>query len=158
MRMNNAHKIAFMLKNSATVSAKGSVAAARNEGLDVIVWREGRTGYTTGAEGARRLFSGRRRPDAAFCVTDLIACGFLDTARHEFGIDVPRELCVVGFDDIEQAGWASYRLTTFAPPIEEIAAHAVRLATSSSDEAGADRRLTCHAPMVWRNTVRPGQG
>ena len=30
MRMNNAHKIAFMLKNSATVSAKGSVAAARN--------------------------------------------------------------------------------------------------------------------------------
>lgn len=134
------------------------VAAAQGEGIEVIIWREGRTGYATGAEGARRLLSGRQRPDAAFCVTDLIACGFLDTARHEFGIDVPRELCVIGFDDIEQAGWASYRLTTFAPPVEEIAAHAVRLATSSPDGNGADRRLICHAPMVWRDTVRPRSG
>lgn len=36
-------------------------------------------------------------------MTDLIACGFLDTARHKFGINVPRYLCVIGFDDIEQA-------------------------------------------------------
>ncbi|MBZ9961413.1 MULTISPECIES: substrate-binding domain-containing protein [unclassified Mesorhizobium] len=134
------------------------LAAARKEGLEVIQWREGRTGYATGAEGARRLLSGRQRPDAAFCVTDLIACGFLDAARHEFGVDVPRDLCVAGFDDIEQADWASYRLTTFAPPIEEIATHAVRLAAGSREEAGAGSRLTCHAPMVWRGTVRPGRG
>lgn len=132
------------------------LTAAQEEGLEVTVWREGRTGYATGADGARRLFSGRQRPDAAFCVTDLIACGFLDAARHEFGINVPRDLCVIGFDDIEQADWASYRLTTFSPPIEEIARRAVRLATGAREEAGS--RLICHAPMVWRSTVRPGQG
>lgn len=133
------------------------IAAARKEGLEVILWREGRTGYATGVEGARRLFSGRQRPDAAFCVTDLIACGFLDAARHEFGISVPRDLCVIGFDDIEQADWASYRLTTFAPPIEEIATHAVRLATGAREEGGAGSRMIYHAPMIWRGTLRPGQ-
>jgi DNA-binding LacI/PurR family transcriptional regulator len=128
------------------------IACAEREGVEVPIWREGRTGYETGAEGARRLLSGRQRPDAAFCVTDLIACGFLDAARREFGIDVPRELCVIGFDDIEQANWTSYRLTTFAPPVEEIAAAAVELARGGGNGAA---RITFEAPMVWRGTVRP---
>jgi DNA-binding LacI/PurR family transcriptional regulator len=131
------------------------IAAAGRSGTDVTVWREGRTGYETGMEGARRLLSGRERPDAAFCVTDLIACGFLDAARHEFGLDVPRELCVVGFDDIEQAGWASYRLTTFAPPVERIAARAVELAGARDGEERGGT-IVLEAPMVWRATVRPG--
>jgi DNA-binding LacI/PurR family transcriptional regulator len=132
------------------------ISSARKEGLDVMIWREGRTGYETGAQGARRLFAGKQRPDAAFCVTDLIACGFLDTARHEFGIRVPDDLCVIGFDDIEQAGWASFRLTTFAPPVENIARQVVDLTTSPSEKTEVGRRIVCHAPMVWRGTVRPG--
>lgn len=131
------------------------VASAQREGLDVSVWREGRTAYETGAEGARRLLSGRQRPDAAFCVTDLIACGFLDAARREFGIDVPGEFCVIGFDDIEQAGWASYRLTTFAPPIEQIAETVADLACAR-DGTERESRTVFEAPMVWRGTVRPG--
>jgi DNA-binding LacI/PurR family transcriptional regulator len=131
------------------------IAAAAREGVEVTVWREGRTGYETGVEGARRLLSGRERPDAAFCVTDLIACGFLDAARHEFGMEVPRELCVMGFDDIEQAGWASYRLTTFAPPVELIAAKVAELASTRGGEQPGGR-VTFDAPMVWRGTVRPG--
>lgn len=130
------------------------LAATQKEGLDTMVWREGPTGYATGAAGARRLLSGRQRPDAAFCVTDLMACGFLDVARHDFGLNVPGELCVIGFDDIEQADWASYRLTTFAPPIEEIATHAVKLATGAASD-GSGERVTCHAPLIWRATVRP---
>jgi DNA-binding LacI/PurR family transcriptional regulator len=132
------------------------VAAARNHELDVIVWREGRTSYDTGVQGARQLFAGKMRPDAAFCVTDLIACGFLDTARHEFKLDVPRDLCVIGFDDIEQAGWASYRLTTLAPPVEAIAWHVAELVSSPHDDVNTSSRMTFPAPIVWRGTVRPG--
>ncbi len=133
------------------------VEAAGCEGVEAAIWREGRTGYETGVEGARRLLSSRVRPDAAFCVTDLIACGFLDAARHEFGMSVPRELCVIGFDDIEQAGWTSYRLTTFAPPVEQIATKAVELASMRRGEAEErDNRVVFEAPMVWRATVRPG--
>lgn len=130
------------------------LSAARAAGLEVMVWREGRTGYGAGAKGACRLFAGRDRPDAAFCVTDLIACGFMDSARHDFGVEVPRDLCVIGFDDIEQAAWSSYRLTTFGPPVDAIAREAVRRAVS--DDPLLERRVVFEAPMQWRSTVRPG--
>src|SRR5690606_19449586 len=92
--------------------------AAREAGLEVVATRSGPTGYTTGYEAARLLLSGSSRPDAAFCVTDLLACGFMDAARFEFDLRIPDELCGAGFDDIEQAGWPSYDLTTFRQPIE----------------------------------------
>jgi DNA-binding LacI/PurR family transcriptional regulator len=135
------------------------VEAARSSGIDVSSTRNSRTSYEAGVAGARMLLTGPERPDAAFCITDLIACGFMDTARHEFGLSIPDELSVIGFDDIEQAGWLSYRLTSFAPPVGELAAAVVDLATmgeAAAEEAPASRFL--EAPLVWRDTVRDARG
>jgi DNA-binding LacI/PurR family transcriptional regulator len=135
------------------------VEAARSSGIDVSSTRNSRTSYEAGVAGARVLLTGPERPDAAFCITDLIACGFMDTARHEFGLSIPDELSVIGFDDIEQAGWLSYRLTSFAPPVGELAAAVVDLATmgeAAAEEAPASRFL--EAPLVWRDTVRGKRG
>ena len=136
---------------------------AAEAGLQPLVFRSGRTSYETGTAGARLLRAGRRRPaggahrpDAAFCVTDLIACGFMDCARHEFGLRIPEDLCVMGFDDIEQAGWASYRLTTFSPPVDAIAARVVELVTA--DPLAEPGKSVFEAPVVWRSSVRPGTG
>ncbi len=130
---------------------------AADAGVETVVWRSGRTNYETGARGARALLAGADRPDAAFCVTDLIACGFMDSARHEFGVDIPGELCVIGFDDIDQAGWASYRLTTFAPPVDRIAARVVELVTAGPGQAAEPQQSVFEAPVVWRASVRPGR-
>lgn len=126
-------------------------AAAAERGIEARVVRCGPTGYEAGFEAGRVLLSGSARPEAAFCVTDLLACGFMDAARREFGLDVPDDLCVVGFDDIEQAGWASYRLTTFRQPVDAMADHIMTLLTGGGEAAG--RRF--HAPAVWRRSVRP---
>ena len=134
------------------------VARAASLGLEVLVWRGGRTSYQAGVDGARSLLAGKRRPDAAFCVADLIACGFLDAARFEFGLKVPRDLCVIGFDDIEQAGWAAYRLTTFAPPISAIADYVADLIAASEDPGEAAPRRAFEPALVWRGTVRPDAG
>ncbi len=83
----------------------------------------GPTTYASGAEAARRLFARSRVPDGVFCVTDLLAVGFMDVARHEFDLRVPEDLCIVGFDDIEEADWQAYRLTTFSQPLDEMADH-----------------------------------
>ena len=127
-------------------------AAARAAGVSASLVRVGPTNYSSGVEAARRLFSRSNGPDGVFCVTDLLALGFMDAARHEFGLDIPRDLCVVGFDDIEQANWESYRLTTFRQPAAEMVDHIAALLTS--DGAVADRRVFAASP-VWRRTVRP---
>ncbi|MBO0904836.1 LacI family DNA-binding transcriptional regulator [Jiella sonneratiae] len=132
---------------------KGFVDAARSVGLDVATWSDGPTAHATGAAGARHLLARTDPPDAVFCVTDLLACGFMDAARHEFGLRIPEDLSVIGFDDIEHAGWPSYALTTFAQPVAEIADHVVSCVTEYDAPADASRRLFA-APMVWRGTVR----
>lgn len=127
-------------------------AAAAERGLEARVVRAGPTGYAAGFEAGRRLLSGSGRPDAAFCVTDLLACGFMDAARREFGLDVPGDLCVVGFDDIEQAGWASYNLTTFRQPVTAIADQVIRLVSDPAAPAG---QSCFDVTPVWRRSVRP---
>lgn len=61
------------------------------------------------------LLSQKDRPQAVLCANDLIAIGVLDAARYR-GIEVPGELAVIGFDDIETADLVTPRLTTIVNP------------------------------------------
>lgn len=127
-------------------------AAAAERGIACTVVRAGPTGYAAGFDAGRSVLSGSARPDAAFCVTDLLACGFMDAATRAFGLAIPDELCVIGFDDIEQAGWAAYDLTTFRQPVDEMAGHIMALLTAPEPD-GTVRRFP--ATPVWRGSVRP---
>jgi DNA-binding LacI/PurR family transcriptional regulator len=129
------------------------LGAAHEEGVEAIVLRPGPTGYQSGAEAARQAFSQSGPPDGIFSVTDLMALGFMDAARNEFGLSVPGDLCVIGFDDIDQAAWSSYNLTTFRQPLEKIAEHIVSLLESG---ASLDPTPIKVQPVpVWRRSVRP---
>ncbi|GGG48787.1 substrate-binding domain-containing protein [Chelatococcus composti] len=152
-------RLAFANSEAGTPSLmareRGFLAAAAAIGLPVTVERFGPSVYESGRELARRLLTARVRPDAVFCATDLIACGFLDAARHEFGLAVPEDLCVTGFDDIEQASWSSYSLTTFAQPVAEIAREAFAWLRLAPEEAARrPAAVELEARMVWRRTVR----
>ncbi|MDP9840699.1 DNA-binding LacI/PurR family transcriptional regulator [Neorhizobium huautlense] len=129
------------------------VEAAEEAGVPVTVTAAGPTSYASGLEAARRLFGRSQAPDGVFCVTDLLALGFMDGARDEFRIDIPGDLCVIGFDDIAEADWRSYRLTTFSQPLAEMAEHVVALIAQPA-MAGQEKRVFEPMP-VWRNSVRP---
>lgn len=129
------------------------VAVAQQAGMSVITAAAGPTSYASGHEAARRLFGRSDGPDGVFCVTDLLALGFMDAARHEFGLALPGDLCVVGFDDIEEGAWQSYGLTTFAQPFAAMADHVVEL-LGQPVATGAGRRIFEPVP-VWRKSVRP---
>jgi DNA-binding LacI/PurR family transcriptional regulator len=136
---------------------QGFVAAARKLGLEISVDRYGWTGYEAGRVLAQRLLTRTQRPDAVFCATDLLACGFMDTARHQFGLNVPQQLCLAGFDDIEQASWSSYGLTTFAQPVAEIASKAVEwLLKSDPMENVLHHSVRLTAELIWRTSIRAG--
>lgn len=130
------------------------LTAAEEENIECTVYRSGPTSYQTGVDTARQILPSRKRPDGVFCVTDLIACGFMDAARQEFKLGVPEDLCVIGFDDIEQAGWLSYQLTTFGQPLKEMTNAIVERLERTNHSEQTGKTLLFNAPLIWRQSVR----
>jgi len=57
----------------------------------------------------------KRRPTAAFCGNDLLALGLLQEMIRQ-GLDVPNDIAIVGYDDIEFAAAAAVPLTSVRQP------------------------------------------
>jgi LacI family repressor for deo operon, udp, cdd, tsx, nupC, and nupG len=72
-----------------------------------------------GAGAARRWMALADRPTGVFCASDEIAMGFI-AACAAAGIEVPRDVSVVGFDDIEISRHFIPSLTTVHQPRAEI--------------------------------------
>lgn len=68
-----------------------------------------------------------RRPTAVFAVTDVMALATYEAARR-LGLVIPDDLSVVGFDDIDAAGYADPPLTTVSQDLEGKGRAAARLA------------------------------
>lgn len=84
--------------------------------------------YASGARGLRDLQQRTgRRLDALICANDLMAIGAIDCARAEFGLAIPADLSVVGFDGVAPASWASYRVTTIRQPVRRMTEAAVTM-------------------------------
>ena len=61
--------------------------------------------YQAGHAAALRLLRRPDRPDAIFCVSDAVAFGAIDAARYDFGLRVPEDVSIIGFDDLPTAAW-----------------------------------------------------
>ncbi|MEX0719559.1 MAG: GntR family transcriptional regulator [Balneolaceae bacterium] len=64
------------------------------------------------------------KPTAYFTYNDLTALGFIKRIQ-ELGYEVPGDIAIVGFDDIEQAEYAQVPLTTIHQQVEKIGATAI---------------------------------
>jgi len=123
-------------------------------GLKAHVWQQGAmTDYQTGREAARALVA-KSGIDGVFCVTDLLAMGFLDATRFECGRRVPEDLSVIGFDDIPQAAWSAYRLTTFRQPVGDLAAAVMTMIRGAEGSSPRHGLIKVPVRFVARSTVR----
>lgn len=74
-----------------------------------------------GGDAAMRVLLGRAdRPTAILTVNDLTAFGVL-RALHAFGVEVPSQMSVVGFDGIQLSDAVQPALTTVVVPLKEMA-------------------------------------
>ena len=102
-------------------------------------------------DGAAELLAAAERPTAIFATSDVQAIGVLEAA-HAAGIAVPGQLSVVGFDDVEAAGYTG--LTTVAQPLEESGAlGAAMLLRALAGDDVESRRLPL--AIVERATTGP---
>lgn len=111
--------------------------------------------YADALEGARSLLATDEPPDAIYCGNDLMAMAALDVARGEFGLAVPRELAIAGFDDIQLAAGAAYDLTTVRQPVSAMIDLATDLLLEYIDmPTGPSRNIVVDAELVQRGSTR----
>lgn len=79
----------------------------------------------------KQLLTTTQKPiDALFVANDHMACSVMDMLRFQLKLRIPRDIAIVGFDDIPTAAWPSYQLTTYSQPVEAMVDQAVDLLMS----------------------------
>lgn len=78
-----------------------------------------------GYYGFMRLMSQSKKPEAIFAANDMMAVGAYEAAKSS-NTEIPKDVAVVGFDDIYLTRLLSPRLTTVHVPIIELGNKAVR--------------------------------
>ena len=81
----------------------------------VILTQEFQAGYYA----VKQIFNNNKPYDAIFATTDLLAWGAM-IALQENGYNVPKDVAIVGYDDVEMATYLRPALTTIHQPQEEI--------------------------------------
>jgi LacI family transcriptional regulator len=99
----------------------GYRAALESAGVpyDPELVREGTVHHAGGYEAAIALLALPDPPTAVFAGSDEQAFGVLEAARVA-GLAVPRDLSVVGFDDLPISRWAAPPLTTVRQPLADM--------------------------------------
>ncbi len=61
-----------------------------------------------------------KRPDVVMCGNDEVAIGVINAIKEHTELNIPDDIAVTGFDDIEAAKWFPYSLTTIEQPINQL--------------------------------------
>jgi LacI family transcriptional regulator len=127
--------------------------------LDESLVVRGDFSVTGGGEALGALLDSGRRPTAVLASNDAMAIGCLDELRCR-GLRVPRDVSLVGFDDIPAVRWLDPPLTTVAVPMAEIGAAGMRrlLALLESNGAQPRRERLVHVhptELVVRGSTAP---
>ena len=140
----------------ATARVEGVRQALAAAGLDLPARRlvERRYGISDAREGFRELLATRPRPTAIVCGNDVLAFGALLEAQHA-GIEVPKSLSIVGFDDLELANQLHPALTTVRVPAEEMWNVAADRLLASLRGESVPRRTEIEVSLVVRASTGP---
>ena len=126
---------------------RGFLGCLRRHGqiADKRLIAEGSFTFDSGKEAAHKLLRVRPRPTAIIASNDDMAAGAIVAAR-ELGLDVPRDVSVVGFDDSPIASHTWPPLTTMRQPISEMASTAAFCLIdhiAGAEEGSRNREFDC---------------
>lgn len=103
----SSHYPEFQDRYRGSCEAQGGEGIIANPALQVDALNSQEAGY----EAAQTLITRGVPFDAIFAASDTIAIGAMKALR-EHGMDIPKDVAIVGFDDIPAAGMAHPPLTT----------------------------------------------
>ncbi|WP_203561501.1 substrate-binding domain-containing protein [Ideonella livida] len=105
------------------------------------------------AEACLRQYMARtpahERIDVLMCENDVLALGALDVAQREFGLRVPQDLAIAGYDGVGLAGMSMFDLTTYEQPMSAMVAALVDMLLGRREPAS----LTLTGRLVVRGST-----
>jgi LacI family transcriptional regulator len=142
---------------SALLREAGYRRALEDAGIpfDASLVRQGNYEQKTSREAATALLDLPERPTAVFAANDLSAIATVQVAQTR-GLVVPRDLSVVGFDDVPEAARADPPLTTVRQSMQQLGNEAVAMLLALI--AGQELRrphVTLATRLVERRTTAP---
>ncbi|NMB01901.1 MAG: LacI family transcriptional regulator, partial [Firmicutes bacterium] len=101
---------------------KGFLQACRDHGIkdDGIIIFQGDFHEPAGERCAEYLLRQNELPHGIFAANDMMAIGCMRTLQHG-GVNVPKDVRIVGFDDIVLASYVEPSLTTIRVPFDDLA-------------------------------------
>jgi DNA-binding LacI/PurR family transcriptional regulator len=150
------------LENSSTNRDRqqGYVEGLAALGFDTVVIETGNYSRPDAEAAARKMFSRTDRPEALFVANDHMAVAVMDVARHEFGIRIPEDLSIVGYDDVGPAKWTSYGITSMSQPVKRMVEATVEILMDqiASGEIEAEHRILNGDLFVRTSARLPAAG
>lgn len=162
-------KIAFLagleLSSTSVERERGFIDVLSAAGVDLYRRAVGNYSAEGAKAAARVLFAGASlaaRPDAVFVANDHMAIAAMDVLRIELGLRIPQDVSVVGFDDVPQAAWGAYQLTTVTQSVEEMVSATVELLNQQMQGDPSQKAAFARPPkhikvackLVQRQSVR----
>lgn len=140
----------------------GYYAALAAAGLPIVPAYVAEADFTVGGgeAAAQRLLRLAEPPTALFCFNDTMAIGAMRAAR-QLGLALPRDLSVVGFDDIEASSLVVPALTTVRQPLQAMGRAAVdllyRLIEGRASAAAVRIEVSTHLVVRASTTAIPAR-
>jgi LacI family transcriptional regulator len=142
---------------AATLRYDGFLAALRDAGVDREPWTSvGDFTFKSGVEAAERFLREGVKVTAMACANDDMAAGAM-LALHRAGIDIPKSISVMGFDDTPMSEIVWPPLTTIRQPIKDIAERAVHMLVDGQTDEGPRYDALDHELIVRESTAAPAQ-
>lgn len=144
----------------AVTRREGFLSGALARGIEHSVF-QGDFTLEAGAEAARFWSAMQHRPTGVFCASDECALGFISECAH-MGFEVPADVSVIGFDDIDFADRFLPSLTTIHQPRNDMGRMAakrviamMRTAHGQDPDPSTDFQNAVEATLVNRASTGP---
>jgi DNA-binding LacI/PurR family transcriptional regulator len=106
----------------------GALQKLEELGVEDVTVVSGDFGYQSGRLAVTKIMNRLDTPpDAIIVANDAMAIGCVDEVREAFGLKVPQDISIVGFDGVGPARFAAYDLSTVRQPVGRMTEAAVSM-------------------------------
>ena len=135
----------------------GFTAELASNGQRVFARTVGNYSFEGAQIAARQMFQTSdtaQRPSAVFVANDHMAIAVMDTLRSELGLRVPQDVAVIGFDNVPQAAWGGYSLSSIEQDATAMIEATARIMLEQiQDEAILAQHVTLPVRLIERGST-----